>query len=465
MATTRIIPMHHNKGKSLSRCLIDRTDYAKNPDKTKNGELITCYECDARTIDSQFLLSKREYKEITGRTQERDVIAYQIRQSFKPGEVTPEQANQIGYQFALRFTKGEHAFMVATHIDKRHIHNHIIWNSTALDCTRKFRNFWGSTKAARQLSDLLCTEHQLSVIEDPKPFSATYNKWLGNEARPSNRARLRAAIEHALTLNPATMDELLTLLMDEGYQVKRGKHISVMPPGAKRSIRLDSLGGGFGQQELQALLSKHRKETARISSNVVKQQKTLGLLIDIQEKMRAGKGLGYERWAKVFNLKQMAQAVNFITENNLTDYKKLDAQATQSAAAFNQLSQQIQATEKRMRELSTMKTHLLNYLKTRDVYVAYRKAGYSKRFLAEHESDIALHKAAKAAFDSQGSKKLPTLKEIQAEYEKLLQQKRSIYPQFTHARQEMKAILTAKANVDRLLGYEEKYAKKARDHR
>ena len=145
MATTRIIPMHHNKGKSLSRCLIDRTDYAKNPDKTKNGELITCYECDARTIDSQFLLSKREYKEITGRTQERDVIAYQIRQSFKPGEVTPEQANQIGYQFAMRFTKGEHAFMVATHIDKRHIHNHIIWNSTALDCTRKFRNFWGST--------------------------------------------------------------------------------------------------------------------------------------------------------------------------------------------------------------------------------------------------------------------------------------------------------------------------------
>ena len=355
--------------------------------------------------------------------------------------------------------------MVATHIDKRHIHNHIIWNSTALDCTRKFRNFWGSTKAVRQLSDLLCTEHQLSVIEDPKPFSATYNRWLGNEARPSNRARLRAAIEHALTLNPATMDELLTLLMDEGYQIKRGKHISVMSPGAKRSIRLDSLGEGFGQQELQSLLSKQRRGIAKISSDVVRQQKTLGLLIDIQEKMRAGKGLGYERWAKVFNLKQMAQTVNFITENNLSDYKKLDAQATQSVAVFNQLSQQIQATEKRMRELSTMKTHLLNYLKTRDTYVAYRKAGYSKRFLAEHESDIALHKAAKAAFDSQGSKKLPTLKEIQVEYEKSLQQKRSIYPQFTHARQEMKAILTAKANVDRLLGYEEKSAKKARDHR
>jgi len=167
----------------------------------------------------------------------------------------------------------------------------------------------------------------------------------------------------------------------------------------------------------------------------------------------------------VFNLKQMAQTVNFITENNLTDYKKLDAQATQSAAVFNQLSQQIQATEKRMRELSTMKTHLLNYLKTRDVYVAYRKAGYSKRFLMEHESNIALHKAAKAAFDSQGSKKLLTLKEIQVEYEKLLQQKRNIYPQFTHARQEMKSILTAKANVDRLLGYEEKSAGKARDQR
>ena len=141
MATTRIIPMHVNKGKTIAQCLTERTDYAKNPDKTEDGEYISAYACDAKTADSEFLLSKRQYRQLTGREQASDVIAYQIRQSFKPGEATPEEANRIGYEFAKRFTKGDHAFIVCTHTDKKHIHNHIIWNSTTLDCTRKFRNF------------------------------------------------------------------------------------------------------------------------------------------------------------------------------------------------------------------------------------------------------------------------------------------------------------------------------------
>ena len=133
LATTRIIPMHHNKGKTLARCLSDRTNYAMNPDKTDGGELISSYECDPATADSEFLLSKKEYRENTGRVQESDVIAYQLRQSFKPGEVSAEDANKIGYELAMRFTKGNHAFIVATHIDRAHYHNHIIWNSTSLD--------------------------------------------------------------------------------------------------------------------------------------------------------------------------------------------------------------------------------------------------------------------------------------------------------------------------------------------
>ena len=184
MATTRIIPMHVNKGKTIAQCLTERTDYAKNPDKTEDGEYISAYACDAKTADSEFLLSKRQYRQRTGREQASDVIAYQIRQSFKPGEVTPEEANQIGYEFAKRFTKGDHAFIVCTHTDKKHIHNHIIWNSTTLDCTRKFRNFWGSTEAVRKLSDLVCMEHRLSVIENPQPHGKSYNKWLGGNANP-----------------------------------------------------------------------------------------------------------------------------------------------------------------------------------------------------------------------------------------------------------------------------------------
>lgn len=461
MATTRIIPMHQNKGKSLAQCLIDRTDYARNPEKTKGGELISCFECDVKTIDSQFLLTKREYKAMTGRTQENDVIAYQIRQSFKPGEVTPEQANQIGYQFALRFTKGEHAFMVATHIDKRHVHNHIIWNSTALDCTHKFRNFWGSTQAVRRLSDLLCAEQKLSVIQEAKPHGIAYNTWLGNAAKRSNRALLRSAIEQALASAPGTLDELLERLAGQGYRVKQGKHISLCPPHAQRYVRLNSLGNGFSQDELLAALSKSKAHISKDSTFAYPQTK-FNLVVDIQRKVQEGKGAGYERWAKVFNLKQMAQTLNYLTENNCQDYADLSKKAAEARDVFNTLSEQLRTAEQRLRELSTLRTHLLNYLKTRDTYVAYRKAGYSKKFLAEHESAIILHKAAKKHFDSLGVKKLPTMKEIQAEYANLRQKKSALYPQYRLALQDMKVILTAKENVDCLLGYEEKHASKER---
>ncbi len=165
MAATRLIAPHVNKGKTVAQCLADRTDYSENAAKTDEGKYISSYQCDSKTCDEEFLLSKRQYEYMTGRTQKHNVIAYQIRQSFKPGEVTPEEANKIGYELAMRFTKGNHAFIVATHIDKAHIHNHIIFNSTSLDCTRKFRDFHLSGLAVARLSDLICLEHSLSVIE------------------------------------------------------------------------------------------------------------------------------------------------------------------------------------------------------------------------------------------------------------------------------------------------------------
>ena len=165
MAATRLIALHKNKGKSVAACLKSRTDYAQNPDKTQQGELVSSYECSPLTVDEEFMLSKRQYELMTGRRQKNDVIAYQIRQSFKPGEITAEEANKVGYELAMRFTKGKYAFIVATHTDREHIHNHIIYNSTALDSTRKFRDFLLSGLAVQRLSDLICLEHQLSVIE------------------------------------------------------------------------------------------------------------------------------------------------------------------------------------------------------------------------------------------------------------------------------------------------------------
>ena len=450
MATTRLISMHQNKGKSIADCLADRTDYAKNPSKTNDGEYLSPYECDPKTVQGEFLLSKRIYLDITGRKQTNDVIAYQIRQSFKPGEITPELANKIGYELGMCFTKGNHAFFVATHIDKSHIHNHVIFNSTSLDCTRKFRDFLGSGKAIQKVSDRICLEHGLSIIENPKRGKNHYGKWLGDKKPLPHSEKIRIVVDKILFQKPADFETFLLEMQQAGYEIKRGKLIGFKGEGQKNFIRFRSLGSGYSEEEIRAIISGKQPVYNR-RNKTEKPQNAVNLLVDIQEKLNAGKGAGYERWAKIFNLKQMAQTINFLTENNLLAYEELEKKAQTATENFNQLLAQIKDAEKRMTEIAELKKHIINYSKTRDVYTAYRKAGYSKKFLEEHTADILLHKAAKAAFDNLDNKKLPTVKALQAEYMELLSEKKKASAQYHSAKKEMQTILTAKANVDRLL--------------
>ena len=359
-------------GKSVASALKLRTDYAMDPDKTENGKLISAFACDPHTADAEFLLSKRQYRQYTGREQTSDVIAYQVRQSFKPGEVTAEEANLIGMEFAERFLKGKHAYIVCTHTDRRHIHNHILWNSTTLDCRGKFDNFWGSSRAVRALSDTLCIEHGLSVVEAPKRRGKSYNKWLA-EQRPS-------------------------------------------------------------------------------------------LLIDIQAKLAEGKGAGYERWAKVFNLKQMAQTMIFLKENGDMDFDELSRRAEAASEKYSVLTEKLKATEAKMSEGEELKKQVIIYLRTRETFRAYKASGYSKRYLAEHEQEILLHRAAKKAFNDLGLKKLPTVKALQSEYAALLTEKRATYPAYREARAEMKKLLTYRANAEAILGMNENTGKRQKEH-
>lgn len=466
MATTRIMPLHIGKGRTVSRAISDIIDYAENPQKTDDGRLITGYACDSRTVDAEFMLAKREYISMTGRVRGADdVIAYHLRQSFVPGEITPEEANRIGCELARRFTKGNNAFIVCTHTDKAHIHNHIIWNSVTLNCDRKFRNFWGSTKAVRRLNDTICIENGLSIVENPKPHGKSYNKWLGESAKPSHRELLRVAIDNALAQKPETLDALFGLLQSSDIQVKkRGKSISLKAPGQDRFARMDTLGDGYSESDLTAVLAGERNHKPRKKKSIQPEQETVNLLVDIQAKLQAGKGAGYARWAKVFNLKQMAKTMNYLSENGLLEYAVLAGKAQEATEHYHLLSEQIKAAEKRMAEIAVLRTQIINYSKTRDVYAAYRKAGYSKKFLAEHEAEILLHKAAKKAFDELGVQKLPMVKELQGEYAALLAEKKKIYAEYQQARQEMQEVLTAKANVDRLLGTEEQDAEKGKEH-
>ena len=458
MATTRIMPLHTGKGRTVGQAISDILDYSKNPQKTDNGQLITSWQCDSRIADAEFLFTKRQYIQKTGRVRgEDDVIAYHLRQSFRPGEITPEEANRLGCELARRFTKGNHAFIVCTHIDKSHIHNHIIWNSTALSQTRKFRNFWGSTRAVRRLSDTICIENGYSIVEDLKRHGKSYNKWLGDQKKPSHRERICFAIDDALAQKPESFEALLTLLREAGYEVKGKKVPSLLGGEQKKYIRMDTLAPGYTPEDLRAVIAGEMVHTPRrrITPKTAPEKRSGNLLVDIQAKLRAGKGAGYARWATLFNLKQMAQTVAYLQENELLDYDTLAEKASAASARYHDISGRIKAAEKRMAEIAVMRTHIINYAKTRDTYIAYRKAGYSKKFLSEHESDITLHKAAKQYFDAQGVKKLPTVKSLNAEYAALMAEKKAAYSEYRKAREDMKELLTAKANIDRFLGTEE----------
>ena len=253
---------------------------------------------------------------MTGRNQkEHDVIAYHLRQSFKPGEITPELANKIGYDLAMSLTKGKHAFIVCTHTDKEHIHSHIVFNSTSLDCSRKFNNFWGSSFAVRRISDLLCLENGLSVIDDPRPSRGSYGSWLG-EKPPTVREQLAQMIDAALT-GCKDFDSFLAALKELGVEVKRGKHLAFKIPGGKKFIRCSSLGEDYTEAAILERISGKRVITP------VQKQVAPNLLIDIQAKLQQAHSPGFERWASVFNLKEMAKTLNFLQEHGLMSYADL----------------------------------------------------------------------------------------------------------------------------------------------
>lgn len=456
MATTRLISLHTGKGRNFGKAIRNVIGYVSNPKKTHQGELVTGFGCNPETADGEFLLMKREYIAQTGRLRRKDdVIAYHLRQSFVPGEITPEEANRIGCELAKRFTHGQHAYVVATHEDRRHVHSHIIISAVNLDCDRKFRNFWGSSKAIRRLSDTLCIQNGLSIIAQPKGHSKSYNKWLGNEAKTSQRDVLREALDAALARQPKDFEGLLTMLQRGGWEVKRGKRISLKGKGQERFKRLDSLGEDYSEAALRAIIAGEKEHHPR-EKKTVQPMRQVNLLVDIQAKLQAGKGAGFERWAKVFNLKQMAQTLNYLSENNLMNIEDLTAKTDAATARVHELQVTIRETEKRMAELHALKGHIINYVKTREVYAAYRMAGYSKKFVAEHEQEIKLHQAAKEAFSVLGTQKIPKVKEIQAEYDAQREKKKQAYATYHQAQDEMRQLLTVRANVERILGIGEK---------
>ncbi len=451
MAATKLIAMHQNKGRSVMQCLKDRTDYAMNGEKTEDGKYISSYRCNPELVDLEFAQAKKEYLHKTWRQPKGDVIAYQIRQSFKPGEITPEEANQVGYETGMRFTKGKHAFIVATHVDRAHIHNHIIFNSTNLDCDRKFRDFWFSGIALQRLSDIICLEHGLSVIQKVKPSERQKRTKYPN--RVSMRDIIREDILKCLDQKPADFEEMMKFLQAEGYKIKRGKHIAICGKEQKRFIRFRSLGEDFTEDNLIKVIAgekgpPERNEKLPAKKEEKPEKRKFDLVVDIQKKMAQGKNGGYVRWAKKYNVKQFAESILFLQQHDIHDKQTLDTLVAESSARYHDLMKKIKDAEEKMETNKATKTHIINYSKTRETYIAYRKSGYSKKFLEEHRDEITLHRAAKEAFSKLSEGKIPKVKDLNDEFARLLSEKKAAYNEYKKIKKEMRDYQIAKQNVE-----------------
>ncbi len=455
MATTRLISIRGSKGQSVIKSLTERTDYVKNPEKTENGSLVYAYGCTPQLVAAEFALSKRLYAQRTGR-KEPGVIAYHIRQSFKPGEITPEEANRVGRELAERFLKGRHAYIVCTHTDRRHIHSHIIFNSTTLDGTAKFRNFLGSGRALGRLSDLICIEHGLSVIRNPRRYThPTYDKWLGDKKQPSHRDVLRAAIDDALARKPETFEALLQLVRENGYRVSEGKSVTFYKDGQK-GIKLHTLGAGYSEAELRDVI------TGKATHSPRGKRERASLLVDIEAKLAEGKSGGYERWAKVFNVKQMAKTLLYLQEHGIKSRAELTSRTDAASEKLSALNDRIREIDARLTEVNELRGQIVAYAKTREIFAEYKASRYSRKFFNEHEDAIERHRAAKRYFNAHGIEKLPKIKTLTAEFDALVAEKRAAYAEYRAIRDEQRELLVHRHNVEVFLG-EEKTENQRRD--
>ena len=494
MAATWIKPIHVNEACSAAQSVKNCVDYVTNLEKTQDGELVTSYECSVENVVNDFMETREDYRrDFAWRDRgENEILAYHVRQAFKPGEINDDTANKLGHELALELTGGKNSYIVATHIDKKHIHNHIIINAYNQDCERKYVNEIHSYKKLRQLSDRICERHNLSRIEDPKLSQSRHEDYCYDKEKTPKRTELKEMIDEIIEYgNPKDFDDLLNQLQMQGCELKRrGKNYSVKPPTGKRFIRFKTgnkcLPEGYDVESLRNKIAemyeqetKHeaeippinednkneeiRKRQSKEAENIPpkpseftapKMNKNIQMLIDIENSLKAQTSTGYKKWATSFNLQHAAEMLLFLQNNNLTDLQTLSQTAQQAKTEYDKLQPRIEAADKRMKEISTLQKHIGTYNKTKGIYSQYLRSKRNKDFYRKNEKAIKSCEESKAFFDSLPHQNLPTIKELQVEYAQLVTEKN----QCTFAKKEMKQhildLQLARKNVELLLDIE-----------
>ena len=437
MAVTKIKAIRGTLSKAIA--------YILNPEKTDEKLLVSSYGCASETAAREFEWT-RKIAEQKGMNPVR-IIARHVIQSFEIGEVTPELAHEIGKQFADEILGGKYEYVLTTHIDKDHVHNHLIFNAVDFVDYHAYKSYKRIYYDMREVSDRLCKENGLSVIPPSQNKGMGYKEYTEAKRGTSWKQKLKQTIDR-LVITAKDYDDFLRLMQEAGYEIKTGKYISFRAKGQERFTRSKTIGENYTEERIKERIAgrtprRNRRQTV---------PKGISLIGDIQDRIRLIDSKGYEHKAKLTILKEAARTLNYLTENNLLQYADLEKKVEDVHSSYDRTGKELKGVEARLREVQPLIKNISNYQRLKPVYDAFQKAKDKPSFKAKHEAELVIFEAARSTLLAmQGDEKLPSLKTLQAEQQRLLEEQQRLYDERSKLKKEAKQIETIKSNVDTFL--------------
>ena len=434
MAVTKIKAIRGTLSKAIA--------YILNPEKTDEKLLVSSYGCASETAAREFEWT-RKIAEQKGMNPVR-IIARHVIQSFEIGEVTPELAHEIGKQFADEILGGKYEYVLTTHIDKDHVHNHLIFNAVDFVDYHAYKSYKRIYYDMREVSDRLCKENGLSVIPPSQNKGMGYKEYTEAKRGTSWKQKLKQTIDR-LVITAKDYDDFLRLMQEAGYEIKTGKYISFRAEGQERFTRSKTIGENYTEERIKERIAGRTPRKSQRQTT----PKGISLIGDIQERIRLIDSKGYEHKAKLTILKEAARTLNYLTENNLLQYADLEKKVEDVHSSYDRTGKELKVVEARLREVQPLIKNISNYQRLKPVYDAFQKAKDKPGFKAKHEAELVIFEAARSTLLAmQGDEKLPSLKTLQAEQQRLLEEQQRLYDERAKLKKEARMIDTMKANVD-----------------
>jgi len=437
MAVTKIKAIRGTLSKAIA--------YILNPEKTDEKLLVSSYGCASETAAREFEWT-RKIAEQKGMNPVR-IIARHVIQSFEIGEVTPELAHEIGKQFADEILGGKYEYVLTTHIDKDHVHNHLIFNAVDFVDYHAYKSYKRIYYDMREVSDRLCKENGLSVIPPSQNKGMSYKEYTEAKRGTSWKQKLKQTIDR-LVITAKGYDDFLRLMQEAGYEIKPGKYISFRAEGQERFTRSKTIGENYTEERIKERIAGRTPRKSQRQTT----PKGISLIGDIQERIRLIDSKGYEHKAKLTILKEAARTLNYLTENNLLQYADLEKKVEDVHSSYDRTGKELKGVEARLREVQPLIKNISNYQRLKPVYDAFQKAKDKPGFKAKHEAELVIFEAARSTLLAmQGDEKLPSLKTLQAQQQRLLDEQQRLYDERAKLKKEVKQIETIKSNVDMFL--------------